>query len=509
MTMSLRKVKQLQAKARGNAVRPVRFVGGGNGSTLGNWHPQRQSRGSERLDREKLQSRIEDVVANDGHAESIRGTLTTNIVGPGLKAQSNLAAQLLNLTPEQVAKIERAQNTSFELWAKEAHVSGKFQWADIQALTISGQVSLGEFCYLCRYFDEITRIRKGRNFSFALQDIHPIRLRTPDTEVFDGSIRDGVVFDSDSEIIGYYIHNPADLNEPESYCYYPARNGHLPKFFHGFRAKRFEQVRGDSIFAPVIKLFRDKYDFLDYEVIAQIITASFPIAIEQTFPPDTADFKVDEKKGRYYQDINPGQVFYGNAGEKITALSSDRPGNNFDPFFKMILKTLSAAAGVPYHQVIKDFSETNYSSARAALLESWREFQCYRDWLVRLFLQKVREIVIEEAWLRGMWSIPEGCPDFYEARELWTACKWTPPAKGHIDEDKEAKANERKLATNQISYEAFFAEQGLNWETEFEKMARERKRAKKLGLPLPESSTMPISPDEPEEDDEKNKAGAA
>ncbi len=512
---NFRKINRLkaQARARGNAVRSVRNVGAGHGGTLANWHPQRQSRGSERLDREKLNARIEDVVANDGHAESIRATLTTNIVGAGLKAQSNLSASKLGLTPEQKAEVEQAQEDAVAIWEKEAHVSGKFQWADLQALAISNKVVHGEFCYLSRFFSEAVRKRKKRTFSFALQDIHPNRLRTPDTDSFNANIRDGIQFDSDSEIIGYHIHNPASLNEPESWCYYPAKNGHVTQFFHNFRLTESEQIRGKSIFAPVIKLFRDKYDFLDYEVIAQIIQASFPIAIERDYAPQEVDDKILkdwlEGEGRWYQHVDAGQIIYPNPGEKVNPLSSDRPGNNFEAFFKMILKTLSASAGVPYHQVIKDFSETNYSSARAALLESWREFQCYRDWLVRLFLQKVREFVIEEAWLRGMWTIPAGCPDFYVARNLWTACKWTPPARGHIDEDKEAKANERKLATGQTTYEAYYAEQGLDWREEFEKQAIEQNERCRLGLPILDPANVQDSPNEPEEDEEKKQAGAA
>ena len=513
MMLSLQKAQRLQAKARSHAINPVRNVGAGHGGTLGNWNPMRQSRGSERLDREKLNARIEDVVANDGHAESIRATLTTNIVGPGLKAQSKIPASKLDLSVEQAAEIKIAQEEAFEAWEKEAHVSGKFQWADIQSQSISSYTILGEFCYLCRFFSEKVRKKKGRKFSFALQDIHPNRLRTPGTESYNVTIRDGIAFDEDSEVIGYYIHNPADQNEPESWCYFPAKNGHVTKFFHNFRLTKAEQLRGTSIFAPVIKLFRDKYDFLDYEVIAQIIQASFPIAIERDYAPQEVDDKILknwlDSEGKWHQQVDAGQIFYTNPGEKVNPLSSDRPGNNFEAFFKMILKTLSAAAGVPYHQVIKDFSETNYSSARAALLESWREFQCYRDWLVRLFLQKVREIVIEEAWLRGMWSIPEGCPDFYEARELWTACKWTPPARGHIDEDKEAKANERKLATGQTTYEAYYAEQGKDWREEFEQQAIEQEARRQLGLPILDPANVQDSPDEPEEDEDKPKAGAA
>lgn len=511
MNPALRSIKRYKAKnkARGNSIRPVRNVGAGHDGTLSNWFPRRQQRGSERLDRERLQTRIEDVVANDGHAASIKGTLNTNVIGPGIKGRSNLSAEKLGLTPEQIAEVKQAQNDAFTLWAKKAHVGGIFQFQDIQSVAFSGKIVNGEFCYLCRYFDEATRIKKGRDFSFALQDIHPIRLRTPDTESFNTNLRDGILFDDDSEVIGYYIHNPSDLNEIESYSYYSAKNGHLPRFFHNFQADEAEQVRGKSIFAPVLKLFRDKYDFLDYEVIAQIITASFPIAIEQQYPPETGDGNFEKREGRYYQQVEAGQILYPNTGETVNPISSDRPGNNFDAFFKMILKTLSAAAGVPYHQVIKDFSETNYSSARAALLESWREFNRYRDWFVRLFLQKIWEVVIEEGYLRGYWSIPKNAPGFYIARDLWTACNWTPPAKGHIDEDKEAKANERAIATGQKSYEDFFAEQGKDYKEEFKKQSEEHKLRRDLGLPILDPANVQTYPDDPEEETPKTKAGAA
>ena len=61
---------------------------------------------------------------------------------------------------------------------------------------------------------------------------------------------------------------------------------------------------------------------------------------------------------------------------------------------------------MPYEIVARDVSKTNYSSARAALLEAWRIFGFYQKWLVDSFCQKVWEMVLEEAWLRGMITLP-------------------------------------------------------------------------------------------------------
>ncbi|MBI9112260.1 phage portal protein [Maridesulfovibrio ferrireducens] len=508
---ALRKIKRLKAGARANAIRPVRRVGASHGGTMANWNPQRAHRGSERLDRERMQTRTEDIVSNDGHAASIRSTLTTNVAGPGIRPQSSLAAKKLNLTADQILEIESAQEEAFELWTSEAHIGGLLHFADIQALSVSTLIPFGEFCYLCRFLDEPARTRKQRNFSFTLQDIHPLRLKTPPNELMSPYLRDGINFDEDGEVDGYYIHTPAEINDPESYTYYKAKAGHRRRFFHCFRSVDPEQVRGVSILAPVIKLFRDKYDFLDYELIAQIVTASFPIAIERAIPPEGFDDPMSKDwDPRWYQNVDAGQILYTNPGETVNPISSDRPGNNFDPFFKTVIRTLAAAAGLPYHQVIKDFSETNYSSARAALLESWREFEVYRGWLVRHFLQPIRIMVLEEAYLRGYWKIPAGAPGFYEAMRLWTACRWTPPPRGHIDPDKEAKANERAIATGQKTYKEVLGEQGKDWREEFEQEAVEQNYRKKLNLPVLDPANVQTYPDEPEEQEEEiPKTGAA
>ncbi len=507
---TLRSINRLKASsransgARANAIRSVRKVGASQGGTMSNWNPRRTQRGSERLDRERIQTRTEDIVANDGHAASIRSTLTTNIVGPGIRPQSALVAKKLGLTAEQVLEIESAQEAAFELWTEEAHIGGQLHFADLQALALSTLVPFGEFCYLCRFLDESARTRKQRNFSFTLQDIHPLRLKTPPNELMSTNLRDGINFDEDGEVDGYHIHTPAEITDPESYTYYKAKAGHRRLFFHCFRSIDPEQVRGVSILAPVIKLFRDKYDFLDYELIAQIVTASFPIAIERAIPPEGFEDPASKDwDPRWYQNVDAGQILYTNPGEKVNPISSDRPGNNFDPFFKTVIRTLASAAGLPYHQVIKDFSETNYSSARAALLESWREFEVYRGWFVRHFLQPIRVMVLEEAYLRGYWKIPVGSPNFYKAMKLWTACRWTPPPRGHIDPDKEAKANERALATGQKTYSDMYAEQGKDWREEFGQQAKEKAERERLGLPVLDPANVQTSPDEPEEQEEE------
>lgn len=497
-------VRRHPAAAR---ARSVRRIAASRGGTLSNWNTWRVGQQQEVLDRETMQTRSEDIIANDGHAASTRDTIVVNTIGVGLSPQSIIDNEALGISEADARAIEKAQERAFKLWMREAHVGRRMHFQDCQQLTIGGAVTFGEFLWIGRMLDESTRLAKGRQFSFALQDVHPVRLKTPPERSMDEQVRDGVLLDEDGEPMGYYVANVNQSGGLEDYQFVPARQGHRQLVFHSFRYREPEQARGIPLLAPVLKLFRDKYDFLDYEVIAQIITSSFPIAIETTLPNDpggayAAISRTEGGQKRWFQTVHPGQVLYPNPGEKVNPVTSNRPGNNFDSFFKLILKTLGAVAGIPYNQILKDFSDTNYSSARAALLEAWRVYQDYRAWLVRHFCQPVREHVLEEAWLRGMWRAPKGAPGFYAALDLYTACRWTPPPRGYVDPYKEILSNVKGLESGLYTYGDLLAEQGLDWEEHFTQQARERRRREELELPLTgevDSSPDPVAalPDVP------------
>jgi capsid protein len=134
--------------------------------------------------------------------------------------------------------------------------------------------------------------------------------------------------------------------------------------------------------------------------------------------------------------------------------------------------------------VAKDFSKTNYSSARAAMLEAWRLIQLYQVWLVNHFNQPVWEMVFEEAWLKGYIKLPSGAPDFYMARELWTNTTWTPPKRGHIDPVKEVASGKEAIISNMRTLADWYAEQGKDWQEELRQIGSERKLMKDLGLTM-------------------------
>ena len=74
-----------------------------------------------------------------------------------------------------------------------------------------------------------------------------------------------------------------------------------------------------------------------------------------------------------------------------------------------------------------------------------------------------------------------------------------------IDEDKKAKAVERKIASGQMTYEAHY---GPDWADHFEQMALEQKKQKELGLIFPAFVSQTVEVKEEDEEIEEGEENA-
>lgn len=475
--------------ARGNPISghvyPVRRRAAGNRDTMSNWFPQRVSAFMEERDRKLIGMRAEELVSSDAHAAGLVDTIAVNTVGVGLNPQSRVDAKRLGLTPEQAEAFQASCERAWKIWCREADAGQRMNFANIQYLNIRSMLVHGEFVSL----PLMLKNRPGRTFSLALQDVHPARLVTPSNKTTDKSLRSGVALGDCREPVGYYIANPLDgllttTLDSSQFRYYPAWRGHRPQVLHRFYQREPEQVRGESILAPAMKSFRDLSDYLDYELVANVITSMFPVFIETSDPVGMAAGLAEEtgESGQRYNTYEAGQVLYGEPNQKPHLLASNRPGGSFPVFVERILRGLGASVGMPYELFTKDFSKTNYSSARAALLEAWRVFRLYRYWLRDQFCQLIWELVLEEAWLMDMLELPASAPDFYDARHDYCSAEWIGPPRGHVDPVKEMTADIAGMEAGVLTLADVIAERGGDWEANVHQRVREKARLEEAGL---------------------------
>jgi len=466
-------------------VHPVSRSAAGNSNTLSNWYPTRVNSWLEERERKLVAMRAEDLVANDGHAAGLIDSISINTVGTGLNPQSRVDAKRLGLSDDEAAAFQASAEKAWKDWCREADAGERMHFCDIQYLNIRSMLVQGEFINL-----PLMLKKPGRKFSLALHDVHPARMATPMDMAASKNVRGGVHLGSCREPLGYYLANPASgilssFLDSSQFEYIKAWRGHRPQVLHRFFVRENEQVRGESILAPAMKFFRDLADYLDFELVANIITASFPVFIETSDPTAMGvgmGDETSEETGERYQSYSPGQVLYGGMNQKPHLLSSNRPGNTFPVFVERILRAAGAATGMPYEIISKDFSKTNYSSARAALLEAWRCFKLYRQWLRNHFCQVVWEMVLEEAWLLGLLDLPASAPDFYDARAEYCQAEWIGPARGYVDPVKEMTADIAGIEAGIMTMADVVAERGGDWEQVVAQRARERDVLEAAGL---------------------------
>lgn len=454
--------------------------------SMDGWNVRQVNPYSEERERQTIALRAQDLVANDAYAASAVDSMSLNTVGKGLTPQSQPHFDALRINEEEAQEVANQAEWAWQVWSKKADAAGRMTFGDIQYLNIRSMLVSGEFLNL-----PVMLKSPSRRYSLALQVIDPLRLRTPLGRTGTALMRDGVELGQHGEALAYWIADPKNgfvTPSLQSWDFkrVPAWLGHRPGCFHEFHQKEPEQVRGVSILAPAMKLFKDLYDYLDYELIGATIAAAFPVVVKMSHPMPGAvppnGYGNSIKKYEQIKEISPGQVPYLNPGEDMQVLESHRPGGTAEVFIRTVLRAIGAATGQPYEVLAKDFSQTNYSSARAALLEVWRLYSLYRFWLENHFCQPVWAMVFEEAWLRGDIILPKGAPGFYEASDEWTRTLWIGPPRGHVDPVKEMEAIILGLANHILTLSDVVAEQGGDWQDRLRQRSREVSAIKAAGL---------------------------
>jgi len=509
-------------KARSRLVAAQGIFGGGYGAVelaaasrkgrLGNWLTRKLGRLAQGQQRREANLRAEDLVTNDPTAAGAISTMTVGTVGSGLKPQSRPKAELLGVGPEAAALVGRQAEFWWNVWRREADLAGRLSFDDIQFLNLYWMLARGE--YLCT---ACMSNGPGRAFGLALQVLDPDRLQTPPGLTGRDDIIDGVELDAVGGPIAYHI---ADVGRGwpslTEWRRIPLKTAHRWNCLHGFFCRRPEQLRGVSLLAPMVKHLRHLDDYLDYELIGAIMAAAFSVFIEDDrqvlggavgiAPGGQPMAGVGRQSADdRHLEVEPGLFFYGGPGQKPHILESKRPSSAAETFFKVILRTIANATGIPYVALLKDYEATSFSSARAALNEAYRVYQMYRHWLVDHFCQHLWEMFFEEAVLRGYIAIPGGLEAFYAAAPAWTACDWIGPPRLQVDPKKEMEAHQIALGQKITTRARVIAETtGADWEDEAAQMAREDDYLRSLGLVAAASAAPPQ--DQPDDDEEPKNA---
>lgn len=458
------------------------YKGAGYDRLKGSWMPGRGSADQNLLlDLPILRERSRDLNANDPRASGITKTLVNNTVGTGIRLQSRISAEDLGIDDEAAHKLQDQCEKVWEMWCGQADASNRMDFYEIQRLIDRQILECGEALFI-----PVMLTDPNRPYSLALDIIEPDRLRTPFAFVGDRNVRAGVRVGERGEPLSYFISkkHPGDFlygggSYDFAYTEIPAFNAQGRKnLIHIYEVERPGQTRGIPFFAPVLDYFKHLVDYEEAELVAARISACYALIIETENSASASIAASDETNlnNQRLEKLEPGMIKRTQPGEEVKSFNPARPSGNFDPFVFSILRAICAGLNLPYEIVSKDFSKTNYSSARAALLQAYRYFKQRQVSLSNKLCQPVYEMLLEEAYLRGELAVP----DYYARRYDYNKARWITPGWQWVDPLKEAQAAELSINNGISTLADECASRGDDWEEKIEQRAREARKIQDL-----------------------------
>jgi lambda family phage portal protein len=333
-----------------------------------------------------------------------------------------------------------------------------------------------------------------------LQVIESDRLCNPYFKMDTASLRGGVEIDQYGAAVAYHIRksHPGDTywymtGADFTWDRIEATTGWGRKrVIHAHDKGRAGQSRGIPALASTMHEFKVLKDYRGAELKATVVNAMVGMVIESALSQeglldllssdkDALNKYVDGLNGRQRTAVDfsgGGMIMPIPLGDKVSGFTPARPSTAYEPFTRTAFRHIATGLNMPYELLMKDFSQTNYSSARAALLEAWRFFTGRRNWLALNFYQPVYELFFEEMVDAGEIE----APTFYEQKCAWCRARWIGPGRGWVDPLKEAQAAELRMDIFVSTLEDECAEQGKDWEEVLEQIAEEDARLVELKI---------------------------
>lgn len=472
-------------------------------------------------DRDEVIARSRDVARNEGVGASAGMRVINSAVGFRWDLTPKPNWRALGISYEAARELGADIAAQWETYAYGIHFCPDAErtktFGQLLRMSAAHIFHDGEALGLIEYAsDEPTRFRT------RLRMVDPDRLSNPNGRPDGPTLRGGVEKNAAGVPLRYWIRegHPSDLGGIANMIWTPwerySTNLGRPQVLHAFDQLRAGQTRGITRFVTVLKLFRSFSTFTAKTIEAAAINALFlgfiksnagPSAVKEGFDAeDVASFAADRDE---FYDENPVEV----DGVRFPVLGLDdevqmqtasRDTSGFDGFTRAILRLIAAALGVTYEELSMDFSTTNYSSARAALLVAWKETLALRGLIEQQIAWPFFAAWLEEAFDIGAVKIPAGAPDFYDAIDAYVDGRWRGPGRGHIDPTKEILAAAARMEAGITTLEDECAEyDGSDWEEKLEQKAREA--AKRADLRLPEATTTDAAAaDDPEADRQRD-----
>lgn len=451
--------------------------------------------------REKDLAMARHLYARNSWAVGAINSITGNVIGRGMRPESDIVIQS-RASKGQPATAQNDQvEKAFTDWARHADLSGRKSFQALQRQIYRERWIAGEV-FVRRHLIE-DRFVPRKQIGLALEVV-PGEMLSNHT---DGNVKQGVELDANNAPVAYhFLKSDGSLEDPVD----------AADVLHLFKPHRPAALRGLSPMAPVANSFEALRRYLNHELTRAAISSAF-VALHKTggagirgLATGDAGDRTDASGNTLLQILDGGgMLLQGGPNDSLESVSPAIQSTAFDPFVRLVLRSIATGLGISYELLARDFTQTNFSSARQANLEDRRQWEPEQQEFTDEFLLPVWEWFIDAAQLARITP-------FVSQRAEWPV-NWTPQGWLWIDPVKEATALEKAIKIGVDNPIDAARRQGRDYHENIRKIAAAQAFAEEQGATLGEpKEEIPDVDDEDEteeapasKDDSESGSGAS
>jgi len=477
------------------------------------WQPALVSPAAQiELDKELADLRAQDASQNQGMVSGAMTIHKDSIVGSCYRLNAKPNVQVLRSDSGWSEEFQKTVEPLFNMIADSPN-----NWLDASRTnTLTGLVrmSIGQgFTHGEALATAEWIVDRLRPCSTAIQMVSPYRLSNPQGQADTATRKSGIDFGMFGEADTYHIRvgHPGDhtltMDQWDWKAVKARKPWGRPQVIHIFEQGAPSQPRGIAAMVAAMKDMHMGKRFREITLQNAVINASYAATIESELPAELlygqlgadASTQFDNLLGAYLGNIRTYMSGANNVsvdGSKIPTLlpgttlkmqPMGTPGGIGTDFEASLLRHVAAALGLSYEQFSRDYTKTNYSSARASMAETWKFMQSRKKMFADRLATTIYSLWLEEQVAKGDVPLPLGmkADDFYNPiyREALCCCNWIGASRGQIDEKKETEAAVLRIKNNLSTEEEEGARLGTDWRETYAQRQREEKYKQSLGLP--------------------------
>lgn len=384
---------------------------------------------------QNLRARSRQLVRDAAFAKNAKRIITNNVVGTGVRLQALVANSRGGLN-------ERVNDDIEETWsewckADSCHTGGTLHFHDLERMAIGQVFEAGEV------FIRLHRRSFGKSqVPLALEVIEAERIvdgyAQPGQISSKSAARMGIEVDEFCRPIAYWVRglHPGDIRL-NSQATDRAERVPASDILHLKIVDRWPQTRGEPWMHAVAAKLNDMNGYSEAEIIAARGAANYLGTIES--PEAATSLGEAQPDGTTQMPTEPGTWLKMLPGEKAQFISPNRPNSALDPFMRFMLREIAAGTGVSYESLSRDYSQSNYSSTRLALLDDRDVWRALQQWFIRSFRTPLHEQWMVAAAL-GKAFAAVSATDYFVDMDKFNAAIFRPRGWSWIDPTKEVAA---------------------------------------------------------------------